>query len=296
MRPLLFITLWGAKRRVLRDGRAYRDYFTMRMQFDTTNAERLLEPAGVRPPHVLDYLDRLFNYCVASEWGRKAGLRPMNIVQSFRLSRDRNVTVANLVDELLRRNGDSEVSIEDGAPFHLAQLHAEVCAIDAFLRRTVALQPGQPVAIYRTNDRRCFHWFLAIIRAGGIAVPLNPMLSLAEVRRILANSGTEILVTDKAVFERTIGARDALDVRTWIQSDDEAETLDGFLRAPNRDPNAESPFPPTAIDPAATIAVFHTSGTSGFPKGAALSSRALLGGRASTVLARLFLCPQRPGA
>ena len=66
-----FMSLWGRKRRVLRDGRAYRDYFTMRMQFDTTNAERLLEPAGVRPPHVLDYLDRLFNYCVDSDWGRK---------------------------------------------------------------------------------------------------------------------------------------------------------------------------------------------------------------------------------
>jgi hypothetical protein len=65
------MALWGKKRRVLRDGRAYRDYFTMRMQFDTTNAERLLEPAGVRPPQVLDYLDRLFNYCVESEWGRK---------------------------------------------------------------------------------------------------------------------------------------------------------------------------------------------------------------------------------
>jgi thioester reductase-like protein len=71
VRPLLFMTLWGRKRRVLRDGRAYRDYFTMRMQFDTTNAERLLEPAGVRSPQVLDYLDRLFHYCVASEWGRK---------------------------------------------------------------------------------------------------------------------------------------------------------------------------------------------------------------------------------
>ena len=71
LRPLLFLTLWGRKRRVLRDGRAYRDYFTMRMQFDTTNAERLLEPAGVCPPPVLDYLDRLFNYCVASDWGRK---------------------------------------------------------------------------------------------------------------------------------------------------------------------------------------------------------------------------------
>jgi long-chain acyl-CoA synthetase len=71
LRPLLFLCLWGRKRRVLRDGRAYRDYFTMRMQFDTTNAERLLDPAGVCPPPVLDYLDRLFNYCVASDWGRK---------------------------------------------------------------------------------------------------------------------------------------------------------------------------------------------------------------------------------
>jgi thioester reductase-like protein len=71
LRPLLFVSLWGRKRRVLRDGRAYRDYFTMRMQFDTSNAERLLQPAGVSPPPVLDYLDRLFHYCVNSDWGRK---------------------------------------------------------------------------------------------------------------------------------------------------------------------------------------------------------------------------------
>jgi thioester reductase-like protein len=71
VRPLLFLSLWGRKRRVLRDGRAYRDYFTMRMQFDTSNAEKLLQPAGMSPPPVLDYLDRLFHYCVASDWGRK---------------------------------------------------------------------------------------------------------------------------------------------------------------------------------------------------------------------------------
>ena len=71
LRPLLFLFLWGRKRRILRDGRAYRDYFTMRMQFDTSNAERLLQPAGMCPPPVLQYLDRLFEYCVASDWGRK---------------------------------------------------------------------------------------------------------------------------------------------------------------------------------------------------------------------------------
>ena len=216
----------------------------------------------------------------------------MNLFRRFQLSRDRSVTVANLVDELLRRNGDSEVSVEKGRPFRLSELHAEICSIDAFLRGVVQLRPGQLVAIYRTNDVLCFRWFLAIIRAGGVAVPLNPMLSLAEVRRILANSGTEILVTDKAIFERNIKDRAALDVRTWIQVDDEAETLDGFLRL--RVPGAEygAPFAPANTDPGATVAVFHTSGTSGFPKGAALSSRALLGARASTVLVGMFLGPK----
>jgi long-chain acyl-CoA synthetase len=214
----------------------------------------------------------------------------MNIFRRYQLSHDRSITVANLIDELLRRNGDSEVSIENGIPRHLAQLHSEICSIDAFLRQAVTLRPGQTVAIYRTNDPACFRWFLAIIRAGGIAVPLNPMLTMGEVSRILANSGTDILVTDKAVFERNIRDRSVLNIRTWIQADDEPETLDGFVRV--LETVTESPFPPSAIDPGATVAVFHTSGTSGFPKGAALSSRALLGARASTVLAGLFLGPK----
>ena len=212
----------------------------------------------------------------------------MNVFSRIQLSRDKNVTVANLVDELLRRKGDCEVSVGIDGSFHLKELHAGVCLIDAFLRHSISLRPGQPVAIYRTNTRECFHWFLAIIRAGGIAVPLNPLLSLAEVRRILAESGTDILVTDKAVFNRNIQSREALSVRTWIQADNEPETLDGFVRVGK---TGES-FSPTAIDPAATVAIFHTSGTSGFPKGAALSSNALLGARASTVLAGLFLGPK----
>lgn len=212
----------------------------------------------------------------------------MSIIQRYRLALDRGVTVANLVDELIRRKGDCEVTVYEDGPFHLSELRKAICAMDAFLRQRVSIRPGQPVAIYRSNDRKCFHWFLAIIRAGGIAVPLNPQLSLAEVRRILGDSGTEILVTDRVVFERTIRDRQALDVSTWIQADDEEETLDGFLRV--SEPHVA--LPPVNIDPAATVAVFHTSGTSGFPKGAALSSDSLLGARASTVLSGIFLGPR----
>ena len=209
----------------------------------------------------------------------------MNFFGRLRLARDCNITIANLVDELMLRNGDCVTSVGEHGEFHLSELHEAVQSIDGFLRRSVGLKPGQLVAVYRTNNRRCFHWFLAIIRAGGIAMPLNPLLSATEVRRILAESGTEILVTDKTVFERSIGNRDALPVQTWIQDDDETQTLDGFVRVNN----VELAFPPAAIDPSATIAIFYTSGTSGSPKGAALSSNALLGARASTVVAGLFL-------
>jgi acyl-CoA synthetase (AMP-forming)/AMP-acid ligase II len=216
----------------------------------------------------------------------------MNILRRYQLARDRNVTVANLVDELVRRKGECEVSVGEDGPYYLTELHTDIRRIDAFLRRVIALRPGQLVAIYRTNDRNCFHWFLAIIRAGGVAVPLNPQLSLAEVRRILADSGTEILVTDKAIFEQKIGDRSALNVKTWIQADDEAKTLSGFAHVAFGELETGTALPPTIIDPAATVAVFHTSGTSGFPKGAALSSKALLGARASSVFAGLFLGPK----
>jgi len=212
----------------------------------------------------------------------------MNILRRIGLARDRSVTVANLVDELMRRKGDCAVSVGVDGVFKLSDLLERVRRIDGFLRERIGLKAGQPVAIYRTNNRESFHWFLAVIRAGGIAVPLNPMLTLGEVQRILAQSGTDVLVTDRAVFERTIVDRQALPVRVWIEADDERETLDGFVRA--EDGGAE--FAPAVIDPMATVAVFHTSGTSGFPKGAALSSNALLGARASTVLAGVFLGPK----
>jgi long-chain acyl-CoA synthetase len=218
----------------------------------------------------------------------------MSLLGRYQLARDRGVTVANLVEELLRRNGDREVSNGAEGPFRLSELHAEVSALDAFLRRSVGLRPGQPVAIYRSNTRECFHWFLAVIRAGGIAAPLNPQLSLAEVRRILAESGIEVLVTDKAVFERKIMDRESLPVRTWIQSEgeyktgDAHETLKGFLRPVY----SGASFPPSSVEPSGTVAIFHTSGTSGFPKGAALSSKALLGARATSVLASLLLGPR----
>ncbi len=139
--------------------------------------------------------------------------------------------MANLVDELARRKGDCEVSVEEDGSCRLVDLHADICSIDASLRRSVALRPCQPVAIYRTNNQFCFRWFLAVIRAGGIAVPLTLFSRSLKWAAFWPTAARTSSSPTKTSSNTTSGDRQALPVRTWIQADDEPNTLDGFVAA-----------------------------------------------------------------
>jgi acyl-CoA synthetase (AMP-forming)/AMP-acid ligase II len=207
------------------------------------------------------------------------------------------LTLATFLDHLLARRGAQVISYQDdfigldGRPQpvqRFGDLHREVAAFSGFLREDIGLRPGELVAIYKTNDYRFFRWFLAVIRAGGIAVPLNRLLTLAELQRILAHCGARVLVTDRAAFHGTIGVKNALPVRDWIQADSEPGLLEGFRR-PSPEWLEKPLVEPAQLEPDDTVAIFHTSGTQGFPKGAMLSSRALLAGRAIATLFAPFL-------
>ena len=71
VRPVVMFLFRGSRRRILRDGHVYFPYFHMRMRFDTTVAERLLGAAGIAPPNVRDYIRRVFQYCLDSDWGKR---------------------------------------------------------------------------------------------------------------------------------------------------------------------------------------------------------------------------------
>jgi acyl-CoA synthetase (AMP-forming)/AMP-acid ligase II len=77
-------------------------------------------------------------------------------------------------------------------------------------------------------------------------------------------------------------------VRVWIQSDAEPLIDEKFLRISDKHLGSHS-FKPVSIDPDETIAIFHTSGTSGVPKGAMLSSCSLLGGASTASLIAPFI-------
>ena len=71
VRPVVMFLFSGSRWRILREGHVYLPYFYMKMRFDTTIAERLLRPAGITPPNVRDYIRRVFQYCLDSDWGNK---------------------------------------------------------------------------------------------------------------------------------------------------------------------------------------------------------------------------------
>lgn len=70
VRPLAMLFLSRRRAQVLRAGRVYRPYLRMRLNFDLAGTRDVLMPAGLTPPRVADYVERLFRYCIETDWGR----------------------------------------------------------------------------------------------------------------------------------------------------------------------------------------------------------------------------------
>jgi nucleoside-diphosphate-sugar epimerase len=67
--PVLKVAAFGATRRVVITGEQYVPYMTKNPRFDNREAAAHLAAAGVAIPRVADYVDRLFRYCVETDWG-----------------------------------------------------------------------------------------------------------------------------------------------------------------------------------------------------------------------------------
>lgn len=69
--PLLLRRSHGAKRRWLEQGEVFFPYFGLRVRYDTARAQAALAPAGIEPPPLPDYFERLVDFAQAAQWGRR---------------------------------------------------------------------------------------------------------------------------------------------------------------------------------------------------------------------------------
>ncbi len=109
----------------------------------------------------------------------------------------------------------------------------------------------------------------AVSRAGGVFIPINPVLKVQQVAHILADSGAKALVTNAALLQRIADAGSGLSV---LRVDEPLDTL------------AAAPAPVGIAEDLA--AILYTSGSTGQPKGVMLSHGNLIAG---TRIVRTYL-------
>ena len=150
------------------------------------------------------------------------------------------------------------------------------------------LVAGHRVALAMTNRVEFVASYLGALRGGHVAVPMNPWSATGELMRMIADSGSRIVVCDDATVDSVraaVGglaaaldtADDRLRARTTVpkivvvdgDADDGEVRFGDYLDAAPDIPVA------SPSDPEALAALLYTSGTSGNPRGVMLSHRAL---------------------
>ncbi|MFH7596869.1 SDR family NAD(P)-dependent oxidoreductase [Streptomyces racemochromogenes] len=151
----------------------------------------------------------------------------------------------------------------------------------------LGVEPGDRVALCLGNTVSTIEGYLAIVRAAGIGVPLNPASSLAELEYLLADSGTRVVITDPAQAHRLRGSA-ALGPGTTLLVTGGDPVADGAAGDPSahsydelalREPDLPA-RDDLGLDDVAWM--FYTSGTTGRPKGVLSTQRNCLWSVASS--------------
>ncbi len=202
----------------------------------------------------------------------------------FKLAMSRDLTLANLHDRIAELRGDRAIC-KLHEPLRYRDFgKRELSYVDAALfvdraasaLRDLGVRQGERVGINTSNNVDLPLLIFAIARAGAIAVPMNYMLKAGEMEYILGNCGAETLILDREVFEANVGEKRALPgITRWIAAGPADECPQGFVSLDDA-MAATAGGGAASLDPDRPAAIFYTSGTTGFPKGAVMTSRNLL--------------------
>jgi long-chain acyl-CoA synthetase len=181
--------------------------------------------------------------------------------------------LADLLGFAATANPDKPAVICSGRTLTWRELDAQVDRAAAAL--AVAGSPGDRVALLLANTPEFVVGYFGALRAGCVVVPLNPGFTAAELTHQLGDSGARLLLTTAEHVRRLEPARDQVpDLLTLAVVDDDDVPAGGVAWS---ELVAAGGAAPTSHRGAEDLAVLlYTSGTSGRPKGAMLSHRALL--------------------
>ena len=182
--------------------------------------------------------------------------------------------LADLVANAVRRQPAAIAVEHEAGAFSYAQFweRAKRCAHGL---RGLGLATGDRVVVFAGNCPEYLELYLGLQLAGLVAVPANYRLTGEELAYLVNNSRASALVVDAALAPLAEGEDGKLPFgreRTVVIGPlaDHENAYERMLA------NASSAELPRLARPEAPGAIFYTSGTTGFPKGAVMSHLCLL--------------------
>jgi carnitine-CoA ligase len=132
---------------------------------------------------------------------------------------------------------------------------------------SAGIRPGDRVAIICSNRPEFLEAYLGCAWLGAIAVPINVAARGPQLQHILNNSGARLLVIETELTEafRHVDLSGVALERIWLIGGGVPASFDG-IEVTIVPPRTKT-LPAPAIDPAQTVAILYTSGTTGPSKG-----------------------------
>ena len=206
----------------------------------------------------------------------------------------RATDVADLLTRAAAENPDTTAIVEAGGRgMTWAELEDEVGRLASGLG-TAGIVAGHRVMLVMGNRLEFVATYLGVLRAQAVAVPVNPTATAGELARMIADSGSRIVVADADAVSEVRAALAALDEAMAGEHPEGSIEADLFSRlvrprlvvvGATLQPDERAydhlraerahAIPPLQ-DPEKLAALLYTSGTSGRPRAAMLTHRALL--------------------
>jgi len=181
------------------------------------------------------------------------------------------------LDQLIesgRRHGDNIFIVDGDKRLSFNEVFARRDALASQLD----IETGERVALCMRNRAEWLIGFMAIIRAGGVAVLVNSRGSPEELNGAVTQVGARVVLAD----------RSRIDLLREAQFEGRLIDADDFPIA------ADAPFVPRSIaDPRDPAAILFTSGTGGQAKGAVLSHLNLITGIMSVQMSGMMVLHNR---
>lgn len=175
---------------------------------------------------------------------------------------DRSVTtVGDLLDHAVRKRPDGEFLRDEDESLTFAQAHRRVRRFATVLT-SCGIDQGDRVAILLPNSCTWPLLWLAVLRLGAIAVPVNFVYQREDLRFVLTDSEASVLVTVNERRELVESVRDGCPALQHILTSEQLSA----------DPHtAATVSDPAGLTEAHLANLQYTSGTTGFPKACMLS-------------------------